>query len=359
MKILFLLPSLKYGSSAKQALLLGRRLAGTHLLHVCVLEEEGAWGEDLRRAGVAVDCLHWRRPLDPTPLWRLRSLLTQFDPERIHVWRTRTLRSLALVGRAHLPRTVVSHAWPAHGPRATLGRLDRWLLGRVGMVIAGGQAEADRLRTAGLPSSRIVVVRPGVEAVARGTAWPGRNVRPTGRGIACLGPLEERKGFRDALWAADFLFYPFQDLHLWLVGEGGYQEKLRTFAMGALWHPHRFQFLGVQREVHGLLSTATACWVPSLTAAGTQAALEAQAAGCPVVASDLPHLREIIVDGETGLLAPPGDKMALAVKTRHLLVDPAVRQRLGDAGRERTRKDFSAERFVDECRAIYDGVASW
>jgi glycosyltransferase involved in cell wall biosynthesis len=82
------------------------------------------------------------------------------------------------------------------------------------------------------------------------------------------------------------------------------------------------------------------------------------AAGRPVVASDLPELREVVLDGETGLLFKPGDKAALARQTRALLDGPGLRRRLGAAGREHARKHFSAAQAVRQAARLYSEAAA-
>ena len=112
-------------------------------------------------------------------------------------------------------------------------------------------------------------------------------------------------------------------------------------------------FLGARADSGACLAGADICWVPSLAATGQQVALEAMAAGRPVIASDLPHFREIIVDGVSGLLVPPGNKTALAGRTRQLFLDDAWRRRLGEAGRERVARHFAAADFVERFRVLY------
>ena len=73
--------------------------------------------------------------------------------------------------------------------------------------------------------------------------------------------------------------------------------------------------------------------------------LEAMAAGLPVVASDVGGISELVVDGETGLLVPPGDAPALTRALAWLLEDRARRRRLGDAARARVVRDFSLDAF--------------
>lgn len=83
-----------------------------------------------------------------------------------------------------------------------------------------------------------------------------------------------------------------------------------------------------------------------------QVAIEAMACGKPVVASDTGGLRDAIVDGESGLLVPPGDVAALREALRMLLSDPARRERMGAAGRARARQ-FLASTVTDRIERLY------
>jgi glycosyltransferase involved in cell wall biosynthesis len=73
--------------------------------------------------------------------------------------------------------------------------------------------------------------------------------------------------------------------------------------------------------------------------------IEAMAAGLPVVASNVGGLRELVRDGETGVLVPAGDPAALADALRPLLADPQLRRRLGSAGRVRAKTLFDLSGF--------------
>jgi glycosyltransferase involved in cell wall biosynthesis len=85
-------------------------------------------------------------------------------------------------------------------------------------------------------------------------------------------------------------------------------------------------------------------------------AIEAMAAGRPVVASAVGGLREIVVQGETGVLVPPGDPAALAAALRELIADPARRARMGQAARRRARENYSAAAVVPRIEAVYRDV---
>jgi glycosyltransferase involved in cell wall biosynthesis len=82
--------------------------------------------------------------------------------------------------------------------------------------------------------------------------------------------------------------------------------------------------------------------------------LEAMAFGLPVVATRAGGLPEVVEDGVTGLLVPPGDTHALAEAIGRLLRDPDLRRRLGEAGRERVLARFTAEHVVKEMIPVYE-----
>jgi glycosyltransferase involved in cell wall biosynthesis len=96
--------------------------------------------------------------------------------------------------------------------------------------------------------------------------------------------------------------------------------------------------------------------VPSITPESFGfVALEAMVLGRPVVAARSGALPEIVSDGETGLLTPPGDATALATALSRLLDDPGLRERMGSAGRRRAEQ-FSESRVVQRVETIYQDL---
>ncbi len=88
------------------------------------------------------------------------------------------------------------------------------------------------------------------------------------------------------------------------------------------------------------------------------AVLEAMGAGLAVVATDVPGHRDVVEDGETGLLVPLGDERALAAAIGTLLDDPERRRRLGQAGRARVARDFAIRPMVEKTADIYRAAAA-
>jgi glycosyltransferase involved in cell wall biosynthesis len=231
----------------------------------------------------------------------------------------------------------------------------RWLLRRADRVVTSGAAEAALCRRLGLAANRLVTVPPGFAPLpmADGQWTPGENPEA----VVCLGPLTPDKGLRDAIWAFDILRHLYPELSLVLVGDGPDRPRLEAFARTQRIED-RVHFAGTQREVGPLLEGAAVVWVPSRADVGAHSALAAMAAGRPVVAAAQPGLAEVVGDGDTGLLVPPGDPVALARQTRALLDDPARRRRLGEAGRRRAAALFAAENLVRRFAGLYNDLAA-
>ena len=112
-----------------------------------------------------------------------------------------------------------------------------------------------------------------------------------------------------------------------------------------LWQAEgRARWLGHVADMPALLRSATLAVLPSTYREGVPLALiEAAACGKALVTTDTPGCREIVRDGENGLLVPPGDARALAQAIASLLADPARRAAMGRAGRARVEQHFSSE----------------
>ena len=144
---------------------------------------------------------------------------------------------------------------------------------------------------------------------------------PTAHLLVGVGPLDANKGFHSAIWSLDILRYLHPHIHLALVGEGPDRLRLEQFTQ-VTGLTNRVHFLGQQLDGAAWLAAADVVWVPSEGGGGVNVALEAMALGRAVVASNVPPLAEVIVDGECGMLFPPKDRPALARQTWRLLEDP-------------------------------------
>jgi hypothetical protein len=137
-----------------------------------------------------------------------------------------------------------------------------------------------------------------------------------------------------------------------LVGEGPEREPLEALA-AQLGIEERVRFLGRREDVPQLLAVCDVFALPSLYEGSSLAVLEAMAARKPIVSSAIGGTDELIEDGESGLLVPPGDAAALAAALRRLLGDPQLCESLAGRARERVEHDLTRERMAARVTGVY------
>lgn len=206
-------------------------------------------------------------------------------------------------------------------------RLARGVLRSARLVIAASTALAESAGELG--ARRVEVIPSGVDLPAD----VGAEASPPE--VLYAGRLSAEKGV-DELVAAT------RGMKLVVVGDG----PLRNRVPGALgFVPHD--------ELQRLYARAAVVACPSRREGFGVVCLEAMAHGRPVVATNVGGLRDLVVDGETGLVVPPRDPAALRAALGRLLADPGLRSELGAAGRERARERFSWETVTDATVAAY------
>jgi len=170
--------------------------------------------------------------------------------------------------------------------------------------------------------------------------------------IGTAAVLEERKGHRFLLEAAAELKRQGRRLKYRIAGDGSQREKLERLAQ-SMGLQQDVEFLGFVSDVPAFLSAIDIFVLPSLFEGLGVAVLEAMAAARPVVASDTGGLRELVADGETGLLAAPGDSIALARAIAQLASQPERMRAMGASGRARVEKYFTMEKMARENESYY------
>jgi glycosyltransferase involved in cell wall biosynthesis len=118
------------------------------------------------------------------------------------------------------------------------------------------------------------------------------------------------------------------------------------------------RFAGVRRDVPEFIAALDVLVFPSTVPHFARPIIEAGAMARPVIGSNLDGVRELIVDGETGLLVPVNDPEALADAILKILNDPERGRAMGEAGYYQARAKFDAERNVLDILAVYDEVVS-
>ena len=264
-----------------------------------------------------------------------------------------------------------------------LGRMGRSLIRRNSALIAISQAVARYLTQEQVPSEQIHCVYDGVDLQqyqARkvdapqhesrfSTAPPAPLLRGEGRNkefltdsslrIGIVGQIGSRKGHLFLLEALRELVRSFPELMLWIVGvepehsTEAYTEKLlQTVEEWKL--QNHVKFWDFRSDIPELLIQLDVLVLPSLQEPFGKIVIEAMAMGTAVVASNVGGVPEIIQDGESGLLVPPGDAAALRGTLTKLLSNKDLRFKIGTAGRLRVHEHFSLQRNVAETQALYE-----
>ena len=138
-----------------------------------------------------------------------------------------------------------------------------------------------------------------------------------------------------------------------IAGDGPERERLVAKA-AAVGVADRVRWLGHRDDVPALLAAADLFVLPSLNEGLPLAAMEAMLAGVPIVATDAGGTGEIVRDGTTGVLVPPGDPLALSASIRALLGDRSRAARLAIAARELIEREHSAAAMVAETSRLYE-----
>ncbi len=144
---------------------------------------------------------------------------------------------------------------------------------------------------------------------------------------------------------------------LTLVGDGTGRSSVEDLA-AELGIKDRLSFTGVREDVFQLLAASQVFILSSRREGFPLSILEAMRVGLPVVASNAGGVSEAVEQGQNGFLFPAGDADSLAGKLRELLENPALRKKMGQAGRERFLKDFTLDQVVEKTLSVYKSVTN-
>jgi glycosyltransferase involved in cell wall biosynthesis len=215
-------------------------------------------------------------------------------------------------------------------------------------VVANSRASADQLQLEHVPEHRIAVVPNGLDFAP----FAARTPRAALRKVVAVGNLRPLKGHDVLIDAAVEILERFPDARFEIIGEGSERQALaaRAAAHGVA---HAFDFVGHCDDVPARLADADIFVHPSRSESFPNAILEAMAAGLPIVASDVGGIPEVIEDGRTGFLVPPGEDETLTSRVMHLMANPEEGARFGAAAREAVLAGFSFDRMVARFDDIY------
>lgn len=361
-RVLHLIWALDLGGAERQVLEIVRGLDRSRFEPVvgCVVRK-GRWGEALEKEGIRVIDLAKRPGFDPWLLFRLVRLLRQggFQILHTHAFTAASWGRLA----ALLARTpvVVAHEHSAFSLDSAVRRtVDRALaIGTSRWVVVSEALARDLLRVEHLPLPRLVLVRNGIsfpaeEGVPVDVPAVRKELGASGfrELVGSVGRLEQRKGLEVLIEAVCRLAPGRPGLGAVLVGDGplrgALEEKVRSLGLA-----DRVVLAGRREDVYRVLRSLDVFALPSHTEGLSISLLEAAAAGCPIVATNVGGNAEVVEDGQSGILVPAGSPEALAGAIERLLDDRAAARALGEAAERTVRDRFASSAMVRSIEGLY------
>jgi len=343
-------------------LMRGLRGRGHEVVGVCA---EGPHLRAVRAEGFRVVTLPMARNLSPAAQLRafaaLVRLLRAERPDLVHGHFPISGFLARLAARVSgVPRVAYTcHGFlfnqPGPWPRRALAFAMEWIGGRltdVFMTVSTEEAaDARRLgisrRAVGIGNGRDPArFRPDPAARTRVRAELG--VSPWRVVVVIVSRLVRHKGHPELLSAMRAVVDYDADVELWVVGDrlaSDHGESLEHHFAAAGLGPH-VRRLGYRDDVPALLAAADIFALPSYFEGLPMSVIEAMLTGLPVVATDISGPREQVADEVTGLLVPPATIAPLAEALRRLVADPAMRTRMGEAGRARALDLYDEARVV-------------
>ena len=346
--------------------------AGIDVRFVCLRHRDIGSEEAVRALGCQIEFIGVKLG---RAIWRLRRLIRRVQPDVVHT----TLFEADLVGRVAAAGTGVpvltSLVNTTYEPVRLLDPNVRSRRLRVVQAIDGwtsrhltahfhaiGDAVADSgVKSLGIKREKVTVVRRGRSGEGMGSLHPQRRLQArqalqlteSDFVVVNVARQEYQKGQEHLLRAVAKLPAKYSNLRVVVAGRPGHATPLLERLQRELSLKDRCRFLGHRADVPEILAAADLFVFPSLYEGLGGALIEAMALGLPIVASDIPALREVVEDGVNADLVPPGDPDALGKAIVNLIADPQRRQRYALRSRERFESTFTIEAVAEQMIALY------
>jgi glycosyltransferase involved in cell wall biosynthesis len=335
-----------------------------HETMIVSLTELGPMGLEARSLGIPTESLEVRRGIpDPRGLMRLVRIARAWKPDVVHshmVHANLLARAMRLFAPVPALLSTIHNIYEGGRLRMGAYRLTNGLVDHMTIV---SEAAADRFVSERIvPRELLTVVPNGVDIDLFRTPPETRDAIRRSLGLGeefvwlAVGRFELAKDYPNMLRAFARVRERYPEAILLLVGRGSLQPETEALADSLGLRP-AVRFLGVRQDIPQVMSAADGYVMSSAWEGMPMVLLEAAAAGLPIVATMVGGNLEVVSDGETGFLLPPGDSDALSEAMLRLMgVPEADRRAMGAKGRERVRAHYGLARVADRWEGLYRDV---
>jgi glycosyltransferase involved in cell wall biosynthesis len=297
---------------------------------------------------------------------QLTTAINGFRPQIVHThsFNAGLIGALSTYFR-HPARLVVTiHNYPpmrAGALSVTTRSAVRLMLNRAARVVTVSDAlRRDLLRLRPQASAKSLTIPNGIDTQAGPSVSPEETRRSLGIPtdvllVGMVARLAPQKGIREFLHASRLLCDRHPTVRAVLVGSGPlWEEAERLHAELGL--GDRLLLVGEAPSAREIMAALDVLVVSSISEGSSVVAMEAMALSKPVAATSVGGIPEVVADGETGLLVPPGDPAALAEAVLGLLADPERAGNMGARGRARAVEHFDVRTMIARTRDLYGDV---
>lgn len=407
-KILQIIPTLDRCGAEKQMVLLATHLPKDKFeVEVIVLTRSGAFEEELTEANIPTTLIGKRLKFDPFALNRLKRKIRTFQPDLVHTW----LFAANAYGRKAAIDCGVPHI--VAGERCVdLWKswyhfyIDRRFAQKTDRIATNSEGVKDFYVQHGLPAEKFVVipnaVLPSETIIASSISISAKeileeigvtNFEPNGDYvpvvhseydserktflpiapelrfrqppfiIGIVSRLWQQKRIQDLLWVFETLKFVNLNFHAIIIGDGPERDML--LRLRDQWElSDCVHFLGQRDDVPRFMTNFDVLLNGSAYEGQSNSILEAMAMGIPVIATDIPGNRDLVIDGVTGLLVPDsaGDfrfrRRTFVEKTISLLENVELRKKMGTAAKTRIAEHFTLEQMIQRYAELYQTLCT-
>lgn len=330
-------------------------------VRVCCIREKGELARELEKVGIPVDLCYFTGRLSPTSLMRMARYLKSVKAAIVHTHMYRSnVSGIVAAKLAGVPVTIASvhtlNEWDSWRQRKMDAFTARF---RDATVAVSEEVLRYYVEATGVNPERCHVIYNGVDvdefsspsrsaSQIRADLGIGEKNRVVGK-IARLHPVKDHETF---LKAAAEVLREVPDTVFLVVGKGPLLGELRRLA-DRLGIAGRVVFTGNRSDIPDILSILDVSVICSKKEGFNNVVLESMAAGVPMVATNVGGNREVVVDGETGFLVPPGDSAGVAQAVVRILQSDSLASRMSAAARERARL-FDINEMAEKVADLYN-----
>ncbi len=347
--------------------------AGHNVL--CACPAQGPLANELEKMGVTIHIVRMKKTYDWSAVTNLRDLIMTngIDLVHTHGMLVNILGRLACWRAGNIPCVSTTHLTRDLGGPPRVGGflaglknrwyyrlLDNWTSSFCSRVVAVSQAVREDLIKQGYDKDIIEVIPNGMdptpfEKISQDEVNSFRQELGLSAADILYGVVARLSPQKDvATFLRAFAAQP-QNCHAYIAGTGPLDSELKKLS-SSLEISSRCHFLGFRKDVPLLLNACDVFVLSSLWEGLPLTVLEAMACSKAIVATAVDGSKEAIIDGETGLLTPPGNADELATKMKQLAEDKTLRDRMGKEGCERLLAHFHLDRVTELHLRLYEEV---